>query len=128
MRMSDWRSDVCSSDLVLSSGVAADLRQPLMFGALVLWLGGGALYLWLMTLFFFRYTFLPMSAAELTPPYWINMGAVAISTLAGATLLDQAALSPIVGDLAPFVKGFPLFFLARSEGRLVGDAWVRTFM
>src|SRR3546814_19704896 len=96
MRMSDWRSDVCSSDLVLSSGVAADLRQPLMFGALVLWLGGGALYLWLMPLLFFRYTFLPMSAAELTPPYWINMGAVAISTLAGATLLDQAALAPLV--------------------------------
>src|SRR3546814_13495284 len=83
-----------------------------MFGALVLWLGGGALYLWLMTLIFFRYTFLPMSAEELTPPYWINMGAVAISTLAGATLLDQAALSPLVGDIAPFVKGFSLCFCA----------------
>src|SRR3546814_15310755 len=92
-----------------------------MFGALVLWLGGGALYLWLMTLIFFRYTFLPMSAEELTPPYWINMGAVAISTLAGATLLDQAALSPIVGDLAPFVKGF-----TRSEERSVGKECVST--
>src|SRR3546814_2114442 len=46
------------------------------------------------------------------------MGAVAISTLAGATLLDQAALSPIVGDLAPFVKGFTLFFWA------IGTWWI----
>src|SRR3546814_777851 len=93
--------------VVLSSGVAADLRQPLMFAALVLWLGGGALYLWLMTLIFFRYTFLPMSAEELTPPYWLNMGAVAISTLAGATPLDQAAFSPIVATLVPSATGHP---------------------
>src|SRR3546814_6683844 len=64
-----------------------------MFGALVLWLGGGALYLWLIALIFLRYTFLSMSAEDLTPPYWINMGAVAISTLAGARLLSQSARS-----------------------------------
>jgi tellurite resistance protein TehA-like permease len=104
--------------LILPAGVSADLRQPLMFAALVLWLGGGALYLWLMALIFHRYTFLPMSAEDLTPPYWINMGAVAISTLAGATLLNHAALSPIVGELAPFVTGFTLFFWA------IGTWWI----
>lgn len=104
--------------LVLPSGVLAALRQPLMFTALVLWLGGGALYLWLMTLIFFRYTFLPMAPEDLTPPYWINMGAVAISTLAGATLLNQSALSPIVGELASFVRGFTLFFWA------IGSWWI----
>jgi len=82
--------------LILPSGVSHGLQQPLMFAALVLWLGGGALYLWLMTLIFFRYTFLPMTAEDLTPPYWINMGAVAISTLAGTMLLGQSELSPIV--------------------------------
>jgi len=104
--------------LMLASGFAAGFREPLMFAALVLWLGGGALYLWLMTLIFFRYTFLPMSPADLTPPYWINMGAVAISTLAGATLLGEAALSPIVAELAPFVEGLTLFFWA------IGSWWI----
>jgi tellurite resistance protein TehA-like permease len=103
---------------MLRSGVSADLQQPLMFVALVLWLGGGALYLWLMTLIFFRYTFLPMSAEDLTPPYWINMGAVAISTLAGTALLDQSALSPIVMALAPFIEGLSLFFWA------IGSWWI----
>lgn len=104
--------------LILAAGRFADLQQPLMFGALVLWLGGGALYLWLMTLIFFRYTFLPMSAQDLAPPYWINMGAVAISTLAGATLLSESLRSPIVMDLAPFIKGFTLFFWA------IGSWWI----
>lgn len=104
--------------LMLASGAASGLRQPLMFAALILWLGGGALYLWLMTLIFFRYTFLPMSAEDLTPPYWINMGAVAISTLAGATLLAHSDLSAVVSELAPFVTGFTLFFWA------IGSWWI----
>lgn len=104
--------------LMLPSGVSGDLQQPLMFAALVLWLGGGALYLWLMTLIFYRYTFLPMSAEDLTPPYWINMGAVAISTLAGATLLGQSTLSPTVLELAPFIKGLTLFYWA------IGSWWI----
>lgn len=104
--------------LILPSGVSADLQQPLMFAALALWLGAGALYLCLITLIFFRYTFLPMSPEDLTPPYWINMGAVAISALAGATLMEHSTLSPILTELAPFVKGFTLFFWA------IGTAWI----
>jgi tellurite resistance protein TehA-like permease len=103
---------------MLGAGAVAGLRQPLMFAALVLWLGGGALYLWLMTLIFFRYTFLPMAPEDLTPPYWINMGAVAISTLAGTGLLEHAALSPTVASLVPFVEGLTLFFWA------IGSWWI----
>jgi hypothetical protein len=46
----------------------------------------------------------------LTPPYWINMGALAITTLAGARLL--IALGPLhfAVDLKPFIAGFTLFF------------------
>ncbi|MBX6321255.1 MAG: tellurite resistance/C4-dicarboxylate transporter family protein [Rhodospirillaceae bacterium] len=104
--------------LMLPSGVSAHLRPPLMFAALALWLGGGALYLWLMALIFLRYTFYRMDPADLTPPYWISMGAVAISTLAGATLIEHAALSPLVGELAPFVKGCTLMFWA------MGSWWI----
>lgn len=98
--------------LILAGGLFPQLGQPLMFVALVLWLGGGALYLWIMTLIFFRYTFVHMSPQDLSPPYWINMGAVAISTLAGAILVEHADLSPLIRDIIPFVKGFTLFFWA----------------
>ena len=98
--------------LISAAGVLAGFERPLLFAALVLWLGGGALYLWIMTLIFFRYTFVHMAPEDLTPPYWINMGAVAISTLAGATLIEHAALSPVVVEIMPFVKGFTLFFWA----------------
>lgn len=104
--------------LVLAAGAIGNFLQPLMFLALVLWLGGGALYLWLMTLIFYRYTFFPMAPEDLAPPYWINMGAVAISTLAGATILGHAALSPIVAAMVPFIQGFTLFFWA------IGTWWI----
>ena len=103
---------------MLGAGAAASLRQLLMFAALVLWLGGGALYLWLMTLIFFRYTFLTMAPDDLTPPYWINMGAGAISTLSGAGLLEHAALSPTLAPMVPFVEGLTLFFWA------IGSWWI----
>src|SRR5215831_15171555 len=98
--------------LISAAGVFADLERPLLFAALVLWLGGGALYMWIITLIFFRYTFAHMAPEDLTPPYWINMGAVAISALVGATLIEHAALSPVVVEIMPFVKGFTLFFWA----------------
>jgi tellurite resistance protein TehA-like permease len=104
--------------LLLASGAFPRFQQPLMFIALALWLGGGALYMWLMTLIFFRYTFLRLSPEDLTPPYWINMGAVAISTLAGATLLEHAQLSSTVAALAPFLQGTTLAYWA------IGSWWI----
>ncbi len=45
-----------------------DARLPVLFFCLVMWLGGGMLYIWMMTLIFYRYTFFVMSPADLTPP------------------------------------------------------------
>jgi tellurite resistance protein TehA-like permease len=104
--------------VMVASTASAEGAQPLVFVALVLWLGGGALYLWIMTLIFFRYTFLPMQPTDLTPPYWINMGAVAISALAGTTLIEHAELSPVVSGILPFIKGFTLFFWS------IGSWWI----
>jgi hypothetical protein len=98
--------------LISAAGALAGLERPLLFAALVLWLGGGVLYLWIMTLIFFRYTFVHMSPEDLTPPYWINMGAVAISALVGATLIEHTALSRDVAEIVPFVKGVTLVFWA----------------
>jgi tellurite resistance protein TehA-like permease len=98
--------------LISAAGVFAGLESSLLFAALVLWLGGGALYLWIVTLIFFRYTFLQMAPEDLTPPDWINMGAVAISALVGSTLIEHTALSQDVAEIAPFVKGCTLVFWA----------------
>ena len=88
--------------------------EHVLFFCLVMWLGGGMLYIWIISLIFYRYTFLIMSPADLSPPYWINMGAVAISTLAGATLIVAAPHSSLLSDLLPFLKGFTLFFWATA--------------
>src|SRR5690606_16151388 len=51
-----------------------DARQIVLFFSLVMWLGGGMLYIWIISLIFYRYTFFTLDPAHLTPPYWINMG------------------------------------------------------
>jgi tellurite resistance protein TehA-like permease len=86
--------------------------QVMVFFALSMWLWGGMLYIWMISLIFYRYVFFPMSPSDLTPPYWINMGAVAISTLAGATLILDAPRSPLLQSMLPFLRGFTLFFWA----------------
>ena len=54
--------------------------------------------------------FLDLEPGELGPPYWVDMGAVAISTLAGATLIANLDQHPLLLELAPFVKGLTLLF------------------
>jgi tellurite resistance protein TehA-like permease len=90
-------------------------RAPVaLFFCLVMWLGGGMLYIWIISLIFYRYTFFTMSPSDLAPPYWINMGAVAISTLAGALLVVAAPHSPLVTDVLPFIKGLTLMYWATA--------------
>ncbi|HZX71695.1 MAG TPA: tellurite resistance/C4-dicarboxylate transporter family protein [Rhodanobacter sp.] len=85
-----------------------------LFAALCLYLVGAALYLILITLIFYRLLFLPLAASGFTPPYWINMGALAITTLAGGLLVMHVPAQLPLGDLVPFVKGFTLFFWATA--------------
>jgi tellurite resistance protein TehA-like permease len=89
-------------------------RDVAIFFALIMWLGGGMLYIWIIALIFYRYTFLPLDPRQLAPPYWINMGAMAISTLAGAVLIDRATASQLLSDLLPFLKGLTLMFWATA--------------
>lgn len=89
-------------------------HETMLFGALVLWLCGGMLYIWIISLIFYRYTFFKFPPSDLMPPYWINMGAMAISTLAGATLIQNAALAPFLEPIMPFLKGFTVFFWATA--------------
>jgi tellurite resistance protein TehA-like permease len=89
-------------------------QQHLLFLALALWLCGGMLYIWIISLIFYRYTFFPFAPFDLMPPYWINMGAMAISTLAGVSLIQSASSASFLADILPFLKGFTLFFWATA--------------
>ncbi|MCC3306752.1 tellurite resistance/C4-dicarboxylate transporter family protein [Sneathiella sp. HT1-7] len=63
---------------ILAIHVAQPYRVELNFLALSMWLWGGMLYIWMMSLIFYRYTFFRFAPSDLSPPYWINMGAMAI--------------------------------------------------
>lgn len=85
-------------------------REPVLFFTLCMYLLGAMLYLTIITLIFYRFTFVEMKMGRLTPPYWINMGAVAITTLAGSTLLLISDAWDFLSALRPFLIGFTLFF------------------
>ncbi len=88
--------------------------QLVLFFSLAMWLAGGMLYIWMISIIFYRYTFFAFSPADLMPPYWINMGAMAISTLAGTTLIANAPRWPYLDQLLPFLHGFTIFFWATA--------------
>ncbi len=82
-----------------------------LFTSYVFWLIGGFLYIVLITLLFYRLVFFKLPPEGLVPPYWINMGAVAITTLAGSVIcLSIPKVGGAFTDLMGFTKGFTLFF------------------
>lgn len=85
---------------------------PVLFICLCLFLLGCMLYLLIISIIFYRLMFVNVEAKALTPPYWINMGAVAITTLAGATLVKNVGAWDFLQEIQPFLKGFTLFFWA----------------
>jgi tellurite resistance protein TehA-like permease len=101
---------------VLGTEVAPTLEHGdvAMFASLGFFLAGAMLYVLVIGLILFRWTFRTMDAQMLTPTYWINMGAVAITTLAGARLVDVAGQFPFLAGIEHFVAGFTLFFFATA--------------
>jgi tellurite resistance protein TehA-like permease len=97
---------------LLSRHFEQPVRLHINFVALSMWLWGGMMYIWMISLIFYRYTFFKFSPADFTAPYWINMGAMAISTLAGSLLIENAADAAFLETMLPFLKGFTIFFWA----------------
>lgn len=89
-------------------------REQMLFFSLCLWLANAMLYGWIICLIFYRYSFFPLSATELSPPYWINMGAMAISTLAGVSLISVSEGSTTLQLFLPAIRGFTLLFWATA--------------
>lgn len=81
---------------------------------LSLWLFGVMLYIWIITLVFYRYFFFNFSPTDLMPPYWINMGAMAISTLAGVNLLKGIESVEVLVLFIPFIRGITILCWATA--------------
>ena len=113
-----WLVSVVAAQSVATLGaqLAGVSGQPdqVLFFCLATWLGGGMLYFWIISLIFYRYTFFTLAPSDLAPPYWINMGAAAISTLAGTALIAASASSPVLIQVLPFVRGFTLMWWATA--------------
>lgn len=109
----------CQSVSVVAGALSGHLpppwRLPLNFLALCTWLFGGILYTWVIGLIFYRALFFRFAPSDLAPPYWIAMGAMAISTLAGAQLVLDAAQAPLLASLLPFLKGFTVLYWATGS-------------
>ena len=98
----------------LSAPYAGTFQELMLLISFVIWLFGGMLYIWIISLIFYRYMFFPFLPGDLAPPYWINMGSVAISTLAGVTLIAEADGIDLLVRIRPFLEGFTFFFWATA--------------
>jgi tellurite resistance protein TehA-like permease len=106
---------VATESLAVLGTLVAQTLGPvrvILFGALCAYLLGAMFYIIFIALIVYRWIFLPMEPAKLTPPYWINMGALAITTLAGAHLMLSSKDCEVLQDFQIFIRGFTLLFWA----------------
>jgi tellurite resistance protein TehA-like permease len=108
-----WVVATQSMSLVLTASAplwpahTADLALVAVAG----WGVGVVLYLMLMTVVLLRLLLYPVLADDLTPPYWISMGATAITVHAGARLLDLPP-APALDSARPVVIGLSIVLWA----------------
>jgi tellurite resistance protein TehA-like permease len=92
---------------------AASAEMGLM-GIASSFLLGAVLYFVLITLLFYRLTFVRLREEEVGAAYWISVGASAITVLAGAALVQAMEETRALLSLLPFVRGLCLLFWAVS--------------
>lgn len=113
-----WLIIIVSTQAVstLITSLTSYSRHPEIdaFSALVFYMAGGIMYLYIMSLIIYRLSFFQLKADELGAPYWINMGAAAITTLAGSKLISGMNETGELVEFIPFLKGFTLFFWSAS--------------
>jgi tellurite resistance protein TehA-like permease len=83
-----------------------------LFISLSMFFSGCVLYLALIPLIVYRLEFLSLAPIDFTPDYWINMGAMAITTLTGSMLIAASEHWLFLQQLVPFLLGLGLFFWA----------------
>src|SRR5699024_3428373 len=102
---------------LIAPGMGA-FSEIILFISLSQFLLGCMLFVNILAFIFYRLMFVNIEETSLKPPYWINMGALAITTLAGSVLLIHGTGAGIIADLEIFIKGFTLFFW------VLGSWWI----
>lgn len=88
-----------------------ETNRPLALFAVLCWSVGVFLYAAAGILVALRMLLYPVTAQELTPPYWIAMGATAITVFAGARIV-QMADTPVVVATRGLIAGVAVLFFA----------------
>ena len=100
---------IAFSVLGAGSGLPSEMAA---LAATSLWAFGAILYVLLMAIILARLLLLPLDPRQASPPYWISMGATAITVFAGAHLLLLSPNLPSVAATRSTVEGFTLFLWA----------------
>lgn len=124
-----WLLFVVSVQALSISGntVASHFDYPpqiVLFFTLLFFLLGAIFYLIIISFIFYRMAFFKMEPAEFRPSFWINMGAAAISTLAGATLAKDMAGVTEFQTFIPSMKVLTMFFWISGTWWIPVIAWM----
>lgn len=92
-----------STAILISNLTGEILSVDFLLLSVVLFYSGILLYVILITLIMYRYVFLSLDVSQLNPPYWINMGAIAISVYSGCVLVENADSLPFLAESAVFI-------------------------
>ncbi len=98
----------------LIASKVSPMQMYVLFFSLFLYLLGSMLYLIIITLVFYRLMFFNLAPKEFIPLYWVDMGAAAITTLAGGRLILASGEWAFLQEILPFLKGFTLLFWATA--------------
>jgi tellurite resistance protein TehA-like permease len=111
-----WRLTVVATQAIaiLATHISGVFFRPdiVVFVALCFFLLGGVFYLTVISLIVQRWLFEPMQPEQLTPSSWINMGAAAITTLAGEGLVSVAGDDPLTAVLTQAIEAVTVLFWA----------------
>lgn len=88
--------------------------KEVIFISLCLYTVGIFFYIVLITLIFYRLSFFHAGPKEITPPYWVNEGAMGITTIAGAVFMQNITSTTGFTEFIPFIKGISLLAWATA--------------
>jgi tellurite resistance protein TehA-like permease len=94
------------------AGEFGSLEDTIFVAVYALWGIGIVFYGVFVTLFAYRIFFLPVHESEMNPLFWVVMGAAAIATNAGSTLILTEPDLPFLRAMRPFVNGTTLILWA----------------
>ncbi|MEM0121611.1 MAG: tellurite resistance/C4-dicarboxylate transporter family protein [Thermoprotei archaeon] len=113
-----WLVAIVSTESVSVLGTQLAKAHPFTYlVSVVMFMVGWLTYPLIMAMISYRLLFYPIQPGELTGPYWINMGATAITTLAGSLLIiraptDATPTGLFVGNIHVFIVGITFLIWA----------------